>query len=215
VRLPLAAARITPRARLGLGIAGIDGKEGKMERFEAEVAGTKLVLVLGDITKQEVEAIVNAANPDLTPGGGVSGAIHRAGGPIVTEAAAKIRRERGRLPTGEAVITPGGNLPARYVIHTVGPVWHGGNRGEAELLAKAYRSCLSLAVKEGVKTIAFPSISTGAYGYPLAEAAVVALRTVREFLSQNPGKLSEVRFVLFSSSDFAEYRAAWDKVKSV
>jgi O-acetyl-ADP-ribose deacetylase (regulator of RNase III) len=94
-------------------------------------------------------------------------------------------------------------------------VWHGGNRGEAELLAKAYRSCLSLAVKEGIKTIAFPSISTGAYGYPLAEAAVVALRTVREFLSQNPGKLSEVRFVLFSSSDFAEYRAAWDKVKSV
>lgn len=183
-----------------------------MERFETEVAGTKLVLVQGDITKQEVEAIVNAANPDLTPGGGVSGAIHRAGGPVVTEAAAKIRQERGRLPTGEAVLTPGGNLPARYVIHTVGPVWHGGDRGEPELLAKAYRSCLSMAVEQGIRTIAFPSISTGAYGYPVAEAAVVALRTVRDFLRENPGKLAEVRFVLFSSSDFSAYRAAWDKV---
>lgn len=186
-----------------------------MERFETEVAGTKLVLVRGDITKQEVEAIVNAANPDLTPGGGVSGAIHRAGGPEVTEAAAKIRREKGRLPTGEAVITPGGNLPARYVIHTVGPVWHDGTKGEPELLAKAYRSCLSLAMQQGIKTIAFPSISTGAYGYPVGEAAVVALRTVRDFLRENPGKFEEVRFVLFSPEDFTEYRHAWDKVSGV
>ncbi len=186
-----------------------------MERFETEVAGTRLVLVQGDITRQEVEAIVNAANPDLTPGGGVSGAIHRAGGPTVTEAAAKIRKERGRLPTGEAVITPGGNLPARYVIHTVGPVWHGGTQGEPKLLAKAYRSCLSLAVQEGIKTIAFPSISTGAYGYPVAEAAAVALRTVCQFLRENPGKLAEVRFVLFSAADFAEYRKAWEKVDDV
>lgn len=186
-----------------------------MERVEREVAGTKLVLVQGDITKQEVEAIVNAANPDLTPGGGVSGAIHRAGGPAVTEAAAKIRRERGRLPTGEAVLTPGGNLPARYVIHTVGPVWHGGNRGEAELLAKAYRSCLSLALQHGIKTVAFPSISTGAYGYPVPKAARVALRAVLDFLRENPGKLKEVRFVLFSPADFAEYRAALEELGGV
>lgn len=186
-----------------------------MERFETEVAGTKLVLVQGDITRQEVEAIVNAANPDLTPGGGVSGAIHRAGGPAVTEAAARIRQERGRLPTGEAVITPGGNLPAQYVIHTVGPVWHGGTKNEPELLAKAYRSCLSLAVQHGLKTIAFPSISTGAYGYPVEKAAEVALRTVRDFLENNPGKLREVRFVLFSSSDFQAYCAAWARVEGV
>lgn len=186
-----------------------------MERFETEVAGTKLVLVRGDITKEDVEAIVNAANPDLTPGGGVSGAIHRAGGKEVTEAAARIRREQGPLPTGEAVLTPGGNLPARYVIHTVGPVWQGGGKGEPELLAKAYRSCLSLAVNKGIHTVAFPSISTGAYGYPVAEAAVVALRAVRDFLKENPGRLAEVRFVLFSSSDFGAYRAAWDKVSSV
>lgn len=186
-----------------------------MERFETEVAGTKLVLVQGDITRQEVEAIVNAANPDLTPGGGVSGAIHRAGGPAVTEAAARIRQERGRLPTGEAVITPGGNLPAQYVIHTVGPVWHGGTKNEPELLAKAYRSCLSLAVQHGLKTIAFPSISTGAYGYPVEKAAEVALRTVRDFLKNNPGKLREVRFVLFSSSDFQAYQAAWARVEGV
>lgn len=186
-----------------------------MERFETEVAGTKLVLVKGDITKEEVEVIVNAANPDLTPGGGVSGAIHRAGGSVVTEAAAQIRRERGPLPPGEAVLTPGGNLPARYVIHTVGPVWQGGRKGEPELLAKAYRSCLSLAIEKGIRTVAFPSISTGAYGYPLAEAAVVALRAVRDFLKENPGKLTEVRFVLFSITDFGAYRATWEKVSGV
>ncbi|MCS7217178.1 MAG: O-acetyl-ADP-ribose deacetylase [Candidatus Bipolaricaulota bacterium] len=186
-----------------------------MERFEAEVEGTRLVLVQGDITRQEVEAVVNAANPDLTPGGGVSGAIHRAGGPAVTEAAARLRRERGPLPTGEAVLTPGGNLPAKYVIHTVGPVWHGGTQGEPELLAKAYRSCLSLAVAHGLRTLAFPNISTGAYGYPVDRAAEVALRTVRDFLRENPGKLAEVRFVLFSASDFQAYRAAWERVKGL
>ncbi len=186
-----------------------------MERFEAEVYGTRLVLLRGDITVQEVEAIVNAANPDLTPGGGVSGAIHRAGGPVVTEAAARIRRERSRLPTGEAVLTPGGKLPARYVIHTVGPIWRGGTAGEAELLAKAYRSCLSLAAEHGIRTLAFPSISTGAYGYPVAQAAEVALKAVQDFLKENPGKLKEVRFVLFSSSDFQTYRAAWERVKAL
>lgn len=186
-----------------------------MERFEAKVASTRLVLVQGDITKQEVEAIVNAANPDLAPGGGVSGAIHRVGGPTVTAAAAKIRQERGCLPVGEAVITPGGNLPARHVIHTVGPVWHGGTMNEPELLAKAYRSCLSLAVEHGLKTLAFPSISTGAFGYPLEGAAEVALRTVSAFLKEKPGQLEEVRFVLFSAPDFQAYRAAWGRIEDL
>ncbi len=186
-----------------------------MERFETKVGETKLVLVQGDITKQEVEAIVNAANPDLTPGGGVSGAIHRAGGPKVTEEAAKIRRERGPLPTGEAVLTTGGNLLARYVIHTVGPIWRGGNQGEPELLAKAYHSSLRVALEHGIQTIAFPSISTGAYGYPVEKASRIAIQAVRDFLLANPGKLSEVRFVLFSAADFAAYRAAVKDVLGV
>ena len=186
--------------------------ERDMERLEAEIGGTRLVLVQGDITQQEVEAIVNAANPQLTPGGGVSGAIHRAGGPEVTQAAAEIRRRRGRLPTGEAVITPGGELPARWVIHTVGPVWHGGKRGEPELLAKAYRSCLELAKERGIKSIAFPSISTGVYGYPVEEAAPIALSTIRDFLEGDPGPVEEVRLVLFSSADFEAYRRAWEEL---
>lgn len=185
-----------------------------MNRYETEVAGTKLVLVQGDITRQEVEAIVNAANPQLTPGGGVSGAIHRAGGPEVTRAAAAIRSERGQLATGEAVITPGGKLPAKWVIHTVGPVWHGGEKGEPQLLAKAYRSCLELARERGIKSIAFPSISTGVYGYPVEQAAVVALSAIRGFLRDNPGALSEVRLVLFSDRDFRAYRRAWEEVSA-
>ena len=180
------------------------------ERYETTIGKTRLVLLQGDITTQEVEAIVNAANRELTPGGGVSGAIHRAGGPEVTQAAAAIRREKGPLATGEAVITPGGNLPAKWVIHTVGPVWHGGDKGEPELLAKAYRSCLELAVARGIKTIAFPSISTGVYGYPVEKAAPVALRAIRKFLEKHPGGLSEVRMVLFSQGDFAAYLRAWE-----
>ncbi len=181
-------------------------------RFEAEVGKSKLVLLKGDITAEETEAIVNSANPELTPGGVVSGAIHRRGWPRVTEEAVRIRRERGRLKTGEAVITTGGNLPAKWVIHTVGPVWHGGTKGEPELLAKAYRACLELAKERGIKTIAFPSISTGVYGYPVEKAAEVALRTVKEFLEGNPGALEEVRFVLFSEADFTAYREAWERI---
>jgi O-acetyl-ADP-ribose deacetylase (regulator of RNase III) len=183
-----------------------------MEWVKVEIGGTGLVLGQGDITRQEVEAIVNAANRELTPGGGVSGAIHRAGGPEVTKAAAAIRRERGALPTGEAVITPAGELPARWVIHTVGPVWHGGGKAEPELLSKAYRSCLELAFARGIKTIAFPSISTGAYGYPVEEAAKVALRTIREFLQSHPGTLSEVQMVLFSLADLHAYHRAWQEI---
>jgi O-acetyl-ADP-ribose deacetylase (regulator of RNase III) len=163
-----------------------------MKHFEAEVAGRRLKLVQGDITVQEVDAVVNAANPQLTPGGGVSGAIHRAGGPEVTRAAAEIRRKRGPLPTGEAVITPGGKLPAKWVIHTVGPVWRGGKKGEPELLAKAYRSCLELAKDRGIKSVAFPSISTGVYGFPVEEATPIALGAIRDFLEEDPGRRSTV-----------------------
>lgn len=180
------------------------------ERFETEVAGTRLFLRRGDITTQDVDAIVNAANPQLTPGGGVSGAIHRAGGPALTKGAADVRRDRGPLPPGEAVITPGGNLRARWVVHTVGPVWRGGRHGEAELLACAYRSCLALAVEKGLQTVAFPSISTGVYGYPVEEAAPVALSEVRAFLQAHPGALDEVWFVLFSAGDLAAYRRSWE-----
>ena len=183
-----------------------------MERVEAEIEGTRLVLVQGDITRQDVGAIVNAANPQLTPGGGVSGAIHRAGGPEVTQAAAAIHKGRGRLATGEAVITTAGKLPANWVIHTVGPVWHGGEEGEPELLARTYRACLELAVSRGIKSIAFPSISTGVYGYPVQEAARVALRAIRDFLRAHPGELAEVRMVLFSPADFAAYRRAWEEL---
>jgi O-acetyl-ADP-ribose deacetylase (regulator of RNase III) len=134
-------------------------------------------------------------------GGGVDGAIHRAGGPAILEECRQIRADRGRLPTGEAVITSGGRLKARYVIHTVGPVWHGGSRGEADLLASAYRESLKLAVERGLKSISFPSISTGAYGYPVEQAARVALKTVIDFLSQDD-TLSEVVFVLFDSRTY-------------
>lgn len=161
----------------------------------------KLKLVQGDITEQATDAVVNAANPSLMGGGGVDGAIHRKGGPKILEECKKLRATRypSGLPTGEAVITSGGNLKARFVIHTVGPVWRGGKEGEPELLAKAYKSSLRVAVEKGLKTVAFPSISTGAYGYPIEEASKVALRAVVEFLEEED-KLEEVIFVLYTSS---------------
>ncbi|MEM4643732.1 MAG: O-acetyl-ADP-ribose deacetylase, partial [Candidatus Bathyarchaeia archaeon] len=145
----------------------------------------------------ETDAIVNAANPSLMGGGGVDGAIHRKGGPKILEECKRIRATEypDGLPTGKAVITTGGNLKAKYVIHTVGPVWRGGKSGEAELLAEAYRNSLKLAVSKGIKTIAFPSISTGAYGYPIDEASRIALSTVKDFLEKENG-LEEVVFVL-------------------
>lgn len=154
--------------------------------MEKKINGCYLRLLQGDITKQQVEAIVNAANNALAGGGGVDGAIHRAGGPAIMAECQAIRRERGPLPTGEAVITGGGMLPAPFVIHTVGPIWQGGKKGEAELLARAYRSSLQLAVAKGIKTIAFPSISTGAYGYPIAEAARIAWAQWANFLQPIP-----------------------------
>lgn len=174
--------------------------------MEFEINKAIIRIVQGDITEQETDAIVNAANSSLMGGGGVDGAIHRKGGPKILEECKKIRETEwpDGLPTGKAVITSGGNLKAKYVIHTVGPVWRGGKYGEPELLAEAYRNSLRLAVSRGLKTIAFPAISTGAYGYPMEEAAEIALKTVKEFL-ENEDKLEEVVFVLFTSSSFRVY----------
>ena len=173
---------------------------------------TTLALVRGDITREGVDAIANAANELLMGGGGVDGAIHRAGGPAIAAECSAIRAKQGGCSTGQAVITTGGNLPAKYVIHTVGPIWRGGTAGEAELLASCYRESLRLAVEHGIKTIAFPSISTGVYGYPVAQAAVVALNVVKQFLEAHDG-LYEVRFVLFDDATYGAYENALATMK--
>jgi O-acetyl-ADP-ribose deacetylase (regulator of RNase III) len=178
---------------------------------ERDIAGTRLTLMKGDITRQETDAIVNAANPSLMGGGGVDGAIHRAGGPEILEECTSIVASIGRCATGEAVITTGGNLAAKYVIHTVGPVWHGGNQHEPELLAGAYRNSLFIAAEKGIRSISFPSISTGAYGYPVPLAAETAMQAVVEFIKEHD--LGEVRFVLFSDGDFAAYKDALERVE--
>ncbi len=174
------------------------------------IGRTRLTLVQGDITTQDVDAIVNAANDSLLGGGGVDGAIHGAGGPAILAECRRIRETRypNGLPTGQAVITTGGRLPARHVIHTVGPIWHGGGRHEAELLADCYRNSLQLAVDQGLRTVAFPSISTGIYGYPVEQAARVALAAVVAFLKAQPREIDEVRMVLYSRHDFDVYQAA-------
>ncbi|MBX3528653.1 MAG: O-acetyl-ADP-ribose deacetylase [Rhodoblastus sp.] len=162
-----------------------------------------LTALRADITTLAVDAIVNAANESLLGGGGVDGAIHRAAGPeLLAE-----RRALGGCPTGEARITRGYRLPARHVIHTVGPVWRGGARGEADLLASCYRRSLELAAAHGVATIAFPCISTGVYGYPADEAARIAVGTVRDIVTQS---FREVVFCCFSESDRALYAALLD-----
>ena len=158
-------------------------------------------IVRGDITKLDVDAIVNAANTTLLGGGGVDGAIHRAAGP---ELLAECQTLGGCRP-GEAKITRGYRLPARYVIHTVGPIWRGGKRGEPETLANCYRSSLQIAVENGIKTIAFPAISCGAYGYPIPDAAQIALETVRDFLAA-ADRIDKVTFVLWGDDIFDAYR---------
>jgi O-acetyl-ADP-ribose deacetylase (regulator of RNase III) len=168
------------------------------------VGKTRLVLKQGDITFEDTGAIVNAANSSLMGGGGVDGAIHRAGGPQILEECRKIRQQRGELPTGEAVLTEGGNLKAQYVIHTVGPVWHGGANDEDRLLANAYRNSLTLAVEHKITSVAFPSISTGIYGFPIKRAARIAIRTVSEF-AENQSDIREVRFIVFSDRDHEVY----------
>ncbi len=169
---------------------------------------SRISIIQGDITRQSTDAIVNAANSSLMGGGGVDGAIHRAGGPAILEECKEIVARQGRLPTGQAVMTTGGNLPAKHVIHTVGPIWHGGNKGEAELLKSAYRESLKLAAENNLTSVSFPSISTGAYGYPVAQAAVTAITAVLELLRDKETSLKEVIFVLFDSRTYETYAAA-------
>lgn len=174
------------------------------------IDGATLRLVRGDITEQQVDAVVNAANSSLMGGGGVDGAIHRRGGPAILEECREIRRTRypDGLPTGEAVVTTAGALPARRVIHTVGPVWRGGGAGEPDRLRSAYRNSLERAREEALQTVAFPSISTGAYGYPIEQAAPLALETAVRYLREHPGAFVEIRFVLFGEAALESYRAA-------
>jgi len=182
-------------------------------RNEFKIGKTTVRLVRGDITEIETDAIVNAANSSLMGGGGVDGAIHRKGGSKILEECKRIRATEWPqgLPTGKAVITSAGNLKAKHVIHTVGPIWRGGNRGEPELLAQAYQNSLRLAVAKELKTIAFPSISTGAYGYPMKDASRVALEAVKEFLEKGD-TLDEVVFVLFSEHALEVYADKAEKV---
>lgn len=175
-----------------------------------KVANTRIVFTKGDITLQDTGAIVNAANSSLMGGGGVDGAIHRAGGPAILEECKKIVAAKGSCPAGRAVITTGGNLKARYVIHTVGPIWRGGDLGEDELLRQAYLNSLSLAAEHGVKSVAFPAISTGAYRFPKERATRIAIGTVLAFVKETP--LDEVRFVLFSDEDLAVYKRVWEEI---
>jgi len=180
-------------------------------RVERIIGRTKLRLVTGDIADQDTEAVVTAAHWRLNKGMGTDGTIHSKGGPAVYEECRKI----GGCPIGEAVITTGGNLKAKHVIHAVGPVWHGGAENEPELLANAYRCSLKLAAQSGLRSIAFPSISTGAFGYPLKLAAPVALRTICDFLQKEPHSLEEVRMVLYNREQdtaFQVFAAALDEV---
>ncbi|HJW16789.1 MAG TPA: O-acetyl-ADP-ribose deacetylase [Flavisolibacter sp.] len=164
-------------------------------------------VIQGDITKLQIDAIVNAANSSLMGGGGVDGAIHRAAGPKLLEACRQIVARQGGCKTGEAVITPAGNLNCSYVIHTVGPVWRGGNNGERKLLAGCYTHSLELAIENNVSSIAFPNISTGIYGFPKQEAAIIALETVQAFVKTGPA-IEKVIFVCFDAENLQLYSTA-------
>jgi O-acetyl-ADP-ribose deacetylase (regulator of RNase III) len=175
--------------------------------MEKKIDGATVALVQGDITEETTDAIVNAANEGLRGGGGVDGAIHRAGGPAIMEECRKI----GHCPTGQAVVTTGGNLEARYVIHTVGPIYRGGNRGEAKLLESAYRRSLERASERGLKSLSFPAISMGVYGYPPGEGARIALRTVIAYLKEKKG-IELVRFVLFDRKTLDVFTEALEEI---
>jgi O-acetyl-ADP-ribose deacetylase (regulator of RNase III) len=165
----------------------------------------RISLLQGDITKIKADAIVNAANSSLMGGGGVDGAIHRVGGPAILAECREIVLRQGRCETGQAVITSGGNLPAKFVIHTVGPIWLGGNNNEVNLLQNAYLNSLKLAVGNGIETIAFPNISTGVYGFPKGKASEIAIETVAQFLSEN-NQIKQVYFVCFDQENYELYR---------
>ena len=170
------------------------------------IGSTRIEMDRHDITTEETDAIVNAANTGLRGGGGVDGAIHHAGGPSIAAECRKI----GRCPTGKAVVTGGGNLMAKWVIHAVGPIY-AGLASDATELASAYRESLMRALEVGAKSISFPSISTGAYGYPIERAAPVAIGTVLKFIEENPGKFDLIRFVLFGNADYAAYFAEFTR----
>ena len=172
----------------------------------------KIQILRGDITMQKVDAIVNAANSSLLGGGGVDGAIHRAGGPAIAEACKKIIARQGRCEAGEAVITTAGNLPAKYVIHTVGPVWHGGRNEEEQKLADCYRNSLRVAVENNCKTVAIPNISTGIYGFPKDNAASISLGTVLDFLSKNDA-IDIIIYVCFDEDNYLLLKRYWKEGK--
>ncbi|HYA55331.1 MAG TPA: O-acetyl-ADP-ribose deacetylase [Nitrososphaerales archaeon] len=175
---------------------------------------TTIRLVEGDISDQDADAVVNAANSSLMGGGGVDGAIHRRGGPAILEECKRIRQSEwpGGLPPGKAVITTGGSLKARHVIHTVGPIWSGGLNGEPVTLAECYSNSLRVATENGLNSVAFPSISTGAYGYPVREASRVATKAVKSFV-ESKGAPAEVTFVLYSENDFKAYVKALEALQ--
>ncbi|MCL2102930.1 MAG: O-acetyl-ADP-ribose deacetylase [Syntrophorhabdaceae bacterium] len=180
--------------------------------MKKKIGGKVIELIQGDIVRQEADAIVNAANPSLLGVGGVDGAIHRAGGPSIHKECKAIRNARGQCLPGEAVFTSAGKLPSKYVIHVVGPVWQGGNADEAKLLLSCYRNALRVAMELGLRTIAFPSISTGAYGYPVDQAAATALLAVSSFLKDEPSAVKTVRFVLHDSVTLITYAGALDSL---
>ncbi|MFC2007849.1 O-acetyl-ADP-ribose deacetylase [Chloroflexota bacterium] len=183
----------------------------KNQLIETTINRAELSLIMGDITQQATDAIVNAANSSLMGGGGVDGAIHRAGGPAILEECRQIVSRIGSLPTGKAVITNGGNLQAKHVIHTVGPIWHRGTSGEPRLLEIAYRESLELAAKNQLTSVSFPSISTGAYSYPVEKAARIALETVVTFLKEATS-VKQVVFVLFNSRALETYSSALSEI---
>ena len=187
--------------------------------MESKIGKTTITIIHGDITQQETEAIVNAANTTLLGGGGVDGAIHRAGGPRIIEECKRILAKQGGCPTGKAVITTGGDLKAKWVVHTVGPVWSGGKNGEDQLLRNAYHNSLQLAKEKGIHSISFPSISTGAYRFPIERASRIALSTVLKWCRELPPDtpkshhLDEVRFVLFTEMDLKVYESTWNEMQ--
>ena len=179
--------------------------------MEIRIGSATLALAEGDITRFAADAIVNAANSQLIGGGGVDGAIHRAGGPAIMQELDALRPRTGGCPTGSAVVTGAGRLAARHVIHAVGPDYRDGRHGEAELLASCYRASLALAAQHGDKTVAFPSLSTGVYGYPLEEAARIAIRAIAEFLDRPGGTIERVTLVLFGRAAFESHHRALEE----